>query len=62
VIFMSGARSESNTITYPRNDVALRHGAGVETETQTAREAYASVPKWKDGPPDSWDGLPWSDG
>jgi uncharacterized cupin superfamily protein len=62
VIFMSGARSESNTITYPRNDVALRHGAGVETETQTAREAYASFPKWKDGPPDSWDGLPWSDG
>ena len=52
VIFMSGARSESNTITYPRNDVALRHGAGVETETQTPREAYAPFPKWKDGPPD----------
>jgi uncharacterized cupin superfamily protein len=62
VIFMSGARSESNTITYQRNDVALRHGAGVETETQTPREAYVSFPKWKDGPPDSWDGLPWSDG
>jgi uncharacterized cupin superfamily protein len=61
VIFMAGARSEGNTITYPRNDVALRHGAGVETETQVPREAYAPFPRWKDGPPESWAGTPWSE-
>ena len=49
---MAGARSESNTITYPRDDAALRHGAGVETETQVPREAYAPFPRWNDGPPD----------
>jgi len=62
VVFMAGARSEDNTIVYPRNEVALRRGAGVETETKVPREAYAPFPKWRDGPPESWDGLPWSDG
>src|SRR5262245_27058441 len=62
VIFMAGARSDENTIVYPRNEVALRHGAGVEIETRVPREAYAPFPKWADGPPESWDDLPWSDG
>jgi uncharacterized cupin superfamily protein len=62
VIFMAGARSERKTITYPRNEVARRHGAGVETETQVPHEAYAPFPKWSDGPPESWAGLPWGDG
>ena len=61
VIFMAGARSESNVITYPRDETALRHGAGVETETEKPREAYAPFPQWKDGPPASWDGTPWSE-
>ena len=61
VIVMAGARSESNVITYPRDETALRHGAGVETETQKPREAYAPFPQWSDGPPASWDGTPWSD-
>ncbi len=59
VIFMTGARSEDKEIVYPRSELAIRHGAGVETETRSPREAYAPFPKWTDGRPKSWDGLPW---
>ena len=58
VIFMIGARRERR-ILYPRSEVALRHGAGVEADTTSAAEAYAPYPKWQPGPPASWDGLPW---
>lgn len=59
VIFMTGARSENKEIVYPRSELAIRHGAGVETETSSPAEAYAPFPKWKDGRPKNWDGLPW---
>ena len=59
VIFMTGARSENKEIVYPRSELALRHGAGVETDTSSPAEAYAPFPKWQDGRPQSWDGLPW---
>ncbi len=59
VIFMTGARSENKAIVYPRSELAIRHGAGVETETSSPAEAYAPFPKWKDGRPQTWDGLPW---
>jgi uncharacterized cupin superfamily protein len=61
VIFMAGARMDGNVIRYPRDDVALRHGAGVETETLVPREAYARFPEWRQGPPASWSGLPWDE-
>jgi uncharacterized cupin superfamily protein len=60
VIFMTGGRGENKEIVYPRSEVALRHGVGVETETTSPAEAYAPFPKWKDGQPKSWDGLPWA--
>jgi uncharacterized cupin superfamily protein len=60
VIFMTGGRSENKAIVYPRSELAIRHGAGVETETSSPAEAYAPFPKWKDGRPQSWDGLPWA--
>jgi uncharacterized cupin superfamily protein len=62
VIFMTGARKgwpERGTV-YLRSEVAIRHGAGVEEETTSSAEAYAPFPKWKPGPPKSWDGLPWA--
>ena len=58
VIFMVGARGGTDTL-YVRNEVALRHGVGVETETPLSAEAYAPFPKWKPGRPASWEGLPW---
>jgi uncharacterized cupin superfamily protein len=62
VVFMVGARAgwPEKGIVYPRSEVALRHGAGVETETSTPSEAYAEFPKWRPGRPASWNGLPWA--
>jgi uncharacterized cupin superfamily protein len=60
VILMIGARVAGKTIVYPRSDAALAHGAGVETETNAPREAYAPFPPWRLGRPDSWAALPWA--
>jgi uncharacterized cupin superfamily protein len=62
VIFMAGTPKgwPEKGIVYPRSELALRHGAGVEEETTSPREAYARLPKWEPGPPDDWDGLPWA--
>jgi uncharacterized cupin superfamily protein len=60
VIFMAGARAHRESGVYPRTEAALRHGAGVEAETSTPREAYAPFPKWQPGPTASFDGLPWA--
>lgn len=61
VIFMVGARAgwPEKGIVYPRSELALRHGAGVEVETTSPAEAYAGLEKWKPGRPDDWRGLPW---
>jgi mannose-6-phosphate isomerase-like protein (cupin superfamily) len=62
VIFMTGARKgwpDTGTV-YVRSELARRHGAGVEIETTSSAEAYASFPKWRLGPPARWDGLPWA--
>jgi uncharacterized cupin superfamily protein len=50
----------SGSIVYPRDDVALSHGAGVEEETVTPSVAYEPFPEWEDGRPASWDELPWN--
>jgi hypothetical protein len=60
VIFMTGARGAGKTIAYPRSEAALAHRAGVETETNAPRDAYAPFPPWKLGRPDAWDRLPWA--
>jgi uncharacterized cupin superfamily protein len=63
LIFMVGARRgwpDEKGIVYPRSELALRHGAGVEVETSSPAEAYAPFPRWHPGPPESWAGLPWA--
>ena len=60
VIFMAGARKEDRSLVYPRSELARRHGAGVETETPSARDAYAPYPHWQPERPPNWDQLPWS--
>jgi uncharacterized cupin superfamily protein len=45
VVIAVGGRGGENEIVYPVNEVALRHGAGVEVETTSPREAYASFPE-----------------
>jgi len=60
VIFMVGARSADKGLRYPDSELARAHGAGVDAETTSAREAYAPFPKWRAERPDAWDALPWS--
>jgi uncharacterized cupin superfamily protein len=60
VIFMAGARNENRSIVYPRSELARRHGAGVETETTSAKEAYAPFPHWQAERPESWNQLLWA--
>jgi hypothetical protein len=55
---MSGRRVAEKRILYPRSELALRHGAGVESETTSPPEAYASYPEWQPGRPEAL-GSPW---
>ena len=60
LVFMTGARIAERATVYPRSEPALRHGAGVETETSSSAEAYAPFPKWQPGGPEDETGLPWA--
>ena len=44
-ILMVGTRPEQEELLYPVADVARKHGAGVEQETTSGREAYAAFPR-----------------
>jgi uncharacterized cupin superfamily protein len=59
VILMIGARRAGKTIAYPVSGTAQRHGGGVDTETESAAEAYAPYPAWRLGRPPAWAQLPW---
>ena len=63
IVLMIGARvgwPEKKGIVYPRSDLALKHGAGVEAETTVPREAYVPFAKWLPGRPGGWNELPWA--
>jgi len=62
VLLMVGARTEGKTLTYPRSDLALAAGAGVEQETDSPFEAYAPFPHWRPGRPEREEELPWNGG
>lgn len=59
VIFMTGARRDGDTIVYPESEMAQTHGAGVETETPSAHDAYAPFGHWRLDRPEAWGELPW---
>lgn len=63
VIVMTGGRGHGwpeKGLFYPRSDFALRHGVGVESETDSPAEALASLPEWRRSRPKEWDALPWA--
>jgi uncharacterized cupin superfamily protein len=57
MLLMTGARGADRRIVYPRSETALRHGAGVEVETDSPREAYAPFPHWQPQRPEVVDRL-----
>jgi len=61
VILMTGGRTREKHTVYPSSELARRHGAGVEEETSSPFEAYASFPHWQPERPHGWAGLPWAD-
>jgi uncharacterized cupin superfamily protein len=60
VIFMTGARTRKREFVYRRSEAAIRHGAGVESETSNPQEAYEPFTHWQPRRPRTWDGLPWA--
>jgi uncharacterized cupin superfamily protein len=60
VMLAASPRVPGHEIVYPVSELALRHGAGVERETNSPREAYADVADERLARPSSWDALPWS--
>jgi uncharacterized cupin superfamily protein len=50
LVLAVGARAPGMTATYPVDEAALRHGAGVEVETNDARETYAKFGKLEASP------------
>jgi uncharacterized cupin superfamily protein len=60
VVLMVGARSPESSLFYPRSELALRHGVGVERQTSSPVEANAPFPEWERSRPDDWDLLPWT--
>ena len=49
-ILMVGARPKHEELLYPVSDVARKHGAGVEQEATSGREAYAAFSRFDEGP------------
>lgn len=60
VILMTGTRKPGRPIVYPVSELALRHGAGAETEQHSGKEAYASYADERIERPPYWAELPWS--
>jgi uncharacterized cupin superfamily protein len=60
IVLAVGTRREDDYLRYPRSELAERHGASAEQETNDPREAYARFERPKPGRPDYWDELPWS--
>jgi uncharacterized cupin superfamily protein len=55
-VLMIGVNAPEEQIVYPPNEVAARHGASVERETEAPGEAYSSM-GWQR--PESAPGRPW---
>jgi uncharacterized cupin superfamily protein len=57
-ILMVGTRKEPETLLYPVDEIAQKHGAGVDVETPNPREAYARFSRSRREPLEGA-GLPW---
>jgi len=50
LVLMIGARGDDKTLLYPDSEFARKFGAGVDQETSSPEEAYASCPEWQPMP------------
>jgi hypothetical protein len=56
---MIGVRGDDVEIVYPVDEVAARHGASANEETDRPREAYAKYSRPVPGRPE-WKDVPWA--
>ena len=61
ILLMIGARGPGIAYHYPVCEAAIRHGAGVDAETDSPDEAYANAAPLVTERPSNWDELPWSE-
>jgi uncharacterized cupin superfamily protein len=59
-ILMVGTRDPDEIVVYPVSELARRHGAGVETETDSPAVAYEGRAAPRLERPPGWDELPWA--
>ena len=61
-VLMAGSRGPGwpEGIVYPRADIALRHGAGVDAETSSVQVTLARFAEWEPRRPEGWGLLPWA--
>jgi uncharacterized cupin superfamily protein len=60
IILAVGARHESETLLYPKSELAEKYDASAEETTPSPGEAYARFQRPEPGRPDYWDELPWT--
>jgi uncharacterized cupin superfamily protein len=59
-IFMVGSRTGEWTVRYPVSELAARHGASVDHEVTSPRDAYVDWQPSRRGKPSYWEHLPWA--
>jgi uncharacterized cupin superfamily protein len=60
VILMVGTRDPHEQLVYPASELAQRHNAGVQEETDDPQVAYSDLEPPTAGRPRSWNKLPWA--
>jgi uncharacterized cupin superfamily protein len=60
IVLAVGARHETETLRYPKSELAAKYDASAEEDTPNPEEAYARFERPQPGRPDYWDTLPWA--
>jgi uncharacterized cupin superfamily protein len=60
IVLAVGARNETETLRYPKSELAAKYDASAEEETPNPPEAYARFDRPQPGRPDYWSKLPWA--
>ena len=60
IVLAVGARHETETLRYPKSELAAKYDASAEEETPNPPEAYARFDRPQPGRPDYWNKLPWA--
>lgn len=60
IVLSVGARHETETLRYPKSELAAKYDASAEEETPHPNEAYARFDRPQPERPTYWDELPWA--